>query len=181
MEERGFSNLLPDISRRVVLTTNQFERKSVEGLSILLFVFAFAGNLTYVLSILFDPSGDGNPNGASHYLLEALPYLLGSGGTLLFDLTIMFQSILYGSAPPVPLTPGVLQGRKRLFRRRLLHLEDGRTISVSVSSERQPLLSGSISRDRTRSRSPDVTIRGTRGQSVNRSRGVSVVAEAAVG
>ena len=28
-------------------------------------------------------------------------YLLGSGGTLIFDLTIMVQSIIYGSAPPI--------------------------------------------------------------------------------
>ena len=28
-------------------------------------------------------------------------YLLGSGGTLVFDLTIMIQSLIYGSAPPI--------------------------------------------------------------------------------
>lgn len=28
-------------------------------------------------------------------------YLLGSGGTLVFDLTIMIQSFVYGSAPPI--------------------------------------------------------------------------------
>ena len=28
-------------------------------------------------------------------------YLLGSGGTLVFDLTIMIQSLVYGSAPPI--------------------------------------------------------------------------------
>lgn len=28
-------------------------------------------------------------------------YLLGSGGTLVFDLTIMIQSLIYGSAPPL--------------------------------------------------------------------------------
>jgi hypothetical protein len=143
----------------------QFERKSVEGLSILLFVFAFAGNLSYVLSILLDPSGDGNSEDAPHYLLEALPYLLGSGGTLLFDLTIMIQSAIYGEAPPVPTTPSV-GGRRPLFRRRLKHLEEGRGKSVSVGSERQPLLSGPGHRPR--------------GHSLTRQHG-ALIAEAAVG
>ena len=52
---------------------NQYNRKSVEGLSILLFVFAFGGNLTYVLSILLNPTGDADPSEAGQYLLEALP------------------------------------------------------------------------------------------------------------
>lgn len=53
----------------------QFQRRSVEGLSILLFLFAFIGNLTYVCSILLNPSGDADPADAGHYLLESLPYV----------------------------------------------------------------------------------------------------------
>ena len=60
-------------SRSGILLTFQFQRKSVEGLSILLFVFAFCGNLSYVLSILLNPSGSADPSEAGHYLLEALP------------------------------------------------------------------------------------------------------------
>jgi hypothetical protein len=52
---------------------DQFNRKSVEGLSILLFMFAFLGNLSYVISILLNPSGQADPADAGHYLLEALP------------------------------------------------------------------------------------------------------------
>jgi hypothetical protein len=48
-------------------------RKSVEGLSIFLFFFAFCGNLTYVASILLNPAGSASPSDAGHYLLEALP------------------------------------------------------------------------------------------------------------
>ena len=55
---------------------NQFMRKSVEGLSIFLFFFAFCGNLTYVASILLNPAGSASPSDAGHYLLEALPYVL---------------------------------------------------------------------------------------------------------
>lgn len=51
----------------------QFTRKSVEGLSILLFIFAFCGNIAYVLSILLNPSGGSDPSETNHYLLEALP------------------------------------------------------------------------------------------------------------
>lgn len=41
------------ISLRV--TGKNFQRKSVEGLSVLLFVAAFLGNLFYVLSVLSSP------------------------------------------------------------------------------------------------------------------------------
>lgn len=51
----------------------QFRRRSVEGLSILLFLFAFCGNLFYVFSILLNPSGNADPADAGHYLLESLP------------------------------------------------------------------------------------------------------------
>lgn len=56
----------------------------------LLFVMAFVGNSLYVLSILTHPSLS-QPG----YLLESTPYLMGSGGTLCFDITIVFQSFLY--------------------------------------------------------------------------------------
>ena len=143
----------------------QFQRRSVEGLSILLFIFAFCGNVTYVISILLNPAGSGDPAYGGQYLLEALPYLLGSGGTLMFDLTIMIQSWVYGSAPPIA-TPLAPPSRRSRLRRRLLgskHLEEGR--NVSISTERQPLLSGSsqpsapATATRPRSISPDVVMR----------------------
>ncbi len=51
----------------------QYNRKSTEGLSILLFVFAFMGNFTYMVSILINPTGDSDSSEAAHFLLEALP------------------------------------------------------------------------------------------------------------
>lgn len=92
------------LTSRLPQIWKNYQRKSVEGLSILLFVFAFCGNLTYVLSIILNPTGTGgskDPEIVNYYLLESLPYLLGSGGTLVFDLTIMIQSLIYGSAPPI--------------------------------------------------------------------------------
>jgi len=89
------------LTSRLPQIWKNYMRKSCEGLSVLLFVFAFCGNLTYVIGILINPAGNGNPKQAAHYLLESLPYLLGSGGTLIFDLAIMIQSYLYRNSPPV--------------------------------------------------------------------------------
>jgi hypothetical protein len=110
-------------------------------------------------------------------------YLLGSGGTLLFDLTIMLQSLMYGSAPPVhppPYERSSTFGRRPMFRRRTTRfLEDGHAGSGHVSrsphaqpqhlsGERQPLMSGSVNlgesptttvRERERSLSPEA-VRG---------------------
>lgn len=55
-----------------------------------LFAAAFLGNSLYVASILTDPHAT-----SASYLVEAMPYLLGSGGTLCFDLMIIAQSWLY--------------------------------------------------------------------------------------
>ncbi|TKA56159.1 hypothetical protein B0A53_01449 [Rhodotorula sp. CCFEE 5036] len=67
-----------------------FRRRSVEGLAMTLFLFAFIGNSLYVASILANPQSS-----SFSFLLESLPYLLGSGGTLCFDLMILGQSWLY--------------------------------------------------------------------------------------
>ncbi|WRT67217.1 uncharacterized protein IL334_004183 [Kwoniella shivajii] len=151
------------LASRLPQIWKNFQRKSVEGLSILLFVMAFFGNVTYVSSILLNPAGGGDPNEAGHYLLEALPYLLGSGGTLMFDLTIMIQSLIYGSSPPLPVPPTPMERSTRrrergyfASRRKIRHLEDGsighrdhvrshsnshgHTYNHSQNSERAPLL-----------------------------------------
>jgi hypothetical protein len=66
-----------------------------------------------------------------------LRYLLGSGGTVMFDLTIMLQSLIYGSAPPIDPHPhshlhlhsAPISARRRPWRRKKererLHPEDG--------------------------------------------------------
>ncbi|ODN83206.1 hypothetical protein L202_01393 [Cryptococcus amylolentus CBS 6039] len=128
------------LTSRLPQIWKNYQRKSVEGLSILLFLMAFCGNVTYVASILLNPSGGADPADNAHYLLESLPYLLGSGGTLMFDLTIMIQSLIYGSAPPVALPPAPAEwSRRRLasHRKRMRHVEDGYGgILQSVSAER---------------------------------------------
>nr|XP_019042316.1 hypothetical protein I302_08918 [Kwoniella bestiolae CBS 10118]OCF21246.1 hypothetical protein I302_08918 [Kwoniella bestiolae CBS 10118] len=180
------------LASRLPQIWKNFQRKSVEGLSILLFVMAFLGNVTYVSSILLNPAGGGDPNEAGHYLLEALPYLLGSGGTLIFDLTIMIQSVLYGSAPPLPIPPTPMErsSRRRGYftKRKLKHIEDGfshphphahvRTHSYTQQSssqqhERTPLLPPpniqnslglgiEVNGSRSRSKSPEQRLGGKR-------------------
>ncbi|KAJ8099853.1 PQ loop repeat-domain-containing protein [Lipomyces tetrasporus] len=84
-------------SRMPQIYTN-FVRQSTSGLSVLLFIAAFCGNLFYTMSIIssaatLDPSPGGE---RADFLWEELPYLLGSAGTVGFDFTIFLQWIYYG-------------------------------------------------------------------------------------
>ncbi|KAJ5620931.1 hypothetical protein N7510_004915 [Penicillium lagena] len=98
-----------------------FRRKSTEGVSLLFFLFACIGNLTYVLSILaYSPVCRGSSEAVavspvqhhSHvrcrpgeataiygrYILVNLSWLVGSAGTLLLDMAIFVQFFLYSSS-----------------------------------------------------------------------------------
>ncbi|EPQ58337.1 hypothetical protein GLOTRDRAFT_137075 [Gloeophyllum trabeum ATCC 11539] len=90
------------LTSRLPQIWKNYARKSVEGLSVYLFVFAFLGNFFYVSSILSSPSMHLPPPQAEAFIRESIPYLLGSGGTLMFDITIVTQSFLYrpGQRPP---------------------------------------------------------------------------------
>lgn len=84
-----------------------FRRKSTEGVSMLFFLFACLGNLTYVLSIFaFEPKCAENEDGGGcapgeagriygRYILVNLSWLAGSAGTLLLDLGIFIQFFVY--------------------------------------------------------------------------------------
>lgn len=91
-----------------------WRRKSTEGVSILFFLFACVGNLTYVLSIFaYEPScaklaslhGRGGRGGGcekgewgreyGRYILLNTSWLIGSAGTLLLDLLIFGQFWVY--------------------------------------------------------------------------------------
>lgn len=96
-----------------------FRRKSTEGVSLLFFLFACIGNLTYVLSILAywpvcreglsltkaisprhrlrcRPGEEAGLYG--RYVLVNLSWLIGSLGTLLLDMAIFAQFFLYRNA-----------------------------------------------------------------------------------
>ena len=66
----------------------QFMRCSVEGLSIHMFILSILGNVTYGLGILLY-SVDGI------FLLQKLPWLIGSLGTMIFDITVSFSLCLF--------------------------------------------------------------------------------------
>lgn len=87
-----------------------WRRKSVEGLSMLFFLFACLGNLTYVLSIVaFDPTsavlsrcqsyGEGKIYG--RHILVNLPWLVDGMGTLLLDMAIFAQFHLYSGVKSI--------------------------------------------------------------------------------
>lgn len=85
-----------------------WRRKSTEGLSMLFFLFACLGNLTYALSIFaFDPKCYGEESGCEpgeagrvygRYILVNLSWLAGSVGTLLLDMGVFVQFFLYNKA-----------------------------------------------------------------------------------
>lgn len=107
------------LASRVPQILLNYRRKSTEGLSILFFVFACVGNVTYILSILaYKPScartegGGGGGGGArgkgvcekgewgreyGRYVLVNASWIVGSAGTLLLDLAIFGQFWLYRS------------------------------------------------------------------------------------
>ncbi|POS74594.1 hypothetical protein DHEL01_v207018 [Diaporthe helianthi] len=82
-----------------------WRRKSTEGLSMLFFLFACLGNLTYALSIFaYDPKCYGDEAGCEpgeagkvygRYILVNLSWLAGSVGTLLLDMGVFVQFFLY--------------------------------------------------------------------------------------
>lgn len=74
-----------------------YKRKSVDGISPILFGCALVGNLTYTLSILTSCDfvyGDAKSN----FFVKELPYILGSSGTVVFDFLYFYQRFLYRGA-----------------------------------------------------------------------------------
>lgn len=87
------------LTSRLPQIWKNYARKSVDGLSMYLFVFAFLGNFFYVCSILTSPEAHMPPPASTDFFKESLPYLLGSGGTFIFDVTIVSQSFIYRGKP----------------------------------------------------------------------------------
>jgi uncharacterized protein with PQ loop repeat len=81
-----------------------YRRKSTDGISMLFFLFACIGNLTYVLSIVaYKPvckhvrhCRAGEVQGIyGRYILVNLSWLIGSFGTLLLDMAVFVQYFMY--------------------------------------------------------------------------------------
>ncbi|XP_071945597.1 lysosomal amino acid transporter 1 homolog [Antedon mediterranea] len=72
-----------------------YKRKSVEGISRVMFIIAIVGNLLYGSSVLFEVQGN-----TAVFMIRHLPWLVGSLGTLAFDFTVVVQFRLYKPAEP---------------------------------------------------------------------------------
>ncbi|EUC46798.1 hypothetical protein COCMIDRAFT_91999 [Bipolaris oryzae ATCC 44560] len=91
------------LGSRVPQLLLNYRRKSTEGISMLFFLFACLGNLTYVLSILvYKPKCGGNVchdgEGRAEYgkyIAVNMSWLLGSFGTLLLDAGVFVQYFMY--------------------------------------------------------------------------------------
>lgn len=89
---------------RVPQIIKNYKRQSTGGLSFIMFLMAIMGNLTYAVSVMtaaFQPNlydGATPPNRITSraFIIDKLPWLFGSVGTLMFDFTIFFQFWHYG-------------------------------------------------------------------------------------
>ncbi|KAF9265478.1 hypothetical protein L218DRAFT_860010 [Marasmius fiardii PR-910] len=130
------------LTSRLPQIWKNFARKSVEGLSVYLFIFAFLGNLFYVLSILSNPQAHQPLPASREFIKESIPYLLGSGGTFVFDVTIVMQVMIYRRKPR-----NVRRGRRRSI---VAREEEETGLLAGDSVERHPGNESMVhSRDRT--------------------------------
>lgn len=81
--------MLTDRSARLPQIWKNYKEKSCEGLSLLFFMLSLTGNLTYGISLVAYSQ-------EQKYLLNALPFLIGSVGTIVEDCVIFVQIRLYG-------------------------------------------------------------------------------------
>ncbi|KAI3645854.1 hypothetical protein MP228_008782 [Amoeboaphelidium protococcarum] len=86
------SGLLYFWSRVPQIFTNM-RLKTVEGLSVSLFVITISANTLFGLSILIRVVEAGSVNGK--FWSSTLPYVVGSMGTLVFDAIIIYQSYIH--------------------------------------------------------------------------------------
>ncbi|CCE79198.1 Piso0_001246 [Millerozyma farinosa CBS 7064] len=82
------------ISSRIPQLYKNYRRKSVQGISPLLFGAAVLGNLTYTASILLSPQFV-RPDDRMEFLVKQIPYIVGSSGTVFFDYLYFYQRYLY--------------------------------------------------------------------------------------
>ncbi|NP_001316246.1 lysosomal amino acid transporter 1 homolog isoform X1 [Ictalurus punctatus] len=91
----SISSLLYLSSRLPQIYTN-FRRKSTKGVSVFLFALVILGNVTYGLSVLVKNPERGQSE--TSYIVHHLPWLIGSLGTLLLDMVILVQFMMYSKA-----------------------------------------------------------------------------------
>ncbi|KAG6114186.1 hypothetical protein E4U14_001522 [Claviceps sp. LM454 group G7] len=85
----GYVSAILYLCARIPQILKNYREKSCEGLSLLFFMLSLTGNLTYGLSLLAYSQ-------QKEYLITAVPWLLGSLGTMVEDSTIFVQFRIYG-------------------------------------------------------------------------------------
>lgn len=84
----GYLSALLYLGARIPQILQNHKRRSVEGLSLLFFLFSTLGNLTYAGQILFYRND-------SEYVMLNLSWLVGSLGTIFEDCIIFLQFFMY--------------------------------------------------------------------------------------
>ncbi|KAI1779290.1 PQ-loop-domain-containing protein [Hypoxylon cercidicola] len=87
----GYASALCYLCARVPQIIKNYREKSCEGLALLFFLLSLTGNLTYGLSV-FSYSQE------PEYIVKAVPWLLGSLGTIVEDCIIFYQFKIYSKS-----------------------------------------------------------------------------------
>jgi len=82
-------------SARIPQIIKNYRERSCEGLSLLFFVFSLLGNASYGAGILFHST-------EKTYFLTNIPWLIGSLGTMVEDITIFIQFRVYSTQEGAP-------------------------------------------------------------------------------
>ncbi|KAF9351908.1 hypothetical protein BGX26_010161 [Mortierella sp. AD094] len=90
----GWGSAILYLGSRTPQIYKNWRLQSCEGLSILMFMFSVLGNVFYVASIFLNSMD-------RDYLIQNMPWWLGSGGTLIFDFMIFGQFYLYRHNTPL--------------------------------------------------------------------------------
>ncbi|KAF2461737.1 vacuolar membrane PQ loop repeat protein [Lineolata rhizophorae] len=88
-EVLGYVSAVCYLGARIPQIVKNYRDKSCEGLSLLFFMLSLLGNLTYGAGILCHSI-------EKEYFLRNLPWLIGSLGTMVEDVTIFAQFRIYG-------------------------------------------------------------------------------------
>ncbi|KAB8257184.1 PQ loop repeat-domain-containing protein [Aspergillus pseudonomiae] len=87
----GYFSAICYLGARLPQIYKNWKDKSCEGLSLLFFILSLLGNLTYGAGILCHST-------EKNYIVTNIPWLLGSLGTMVEDITIFIQFRLYAVA-----------------------------------------------------------------------------------
>ena len=80
---------------RIPQLIKNYERKSTQDLSPFLFACTLTGNVTYGLSIMVSCDFIYDSENRWKFFFNELPYLIGSAGTVIFDIVYFYQVWLY--------------------------------------------------------------------------------------